>query len=249
MDDMALARERERTITVLSIVVTLIVVGGYVTFGNSPISMQLRSLIGVDDRLRPPVTADVDGAYKFLETHPDGRPVGFNPCREIEYVVNPDGAPGDWQGLVERAIGEVVDATGLGFVSVGTTDDRDFSERIDSSGDALPVIIAWADDQEVESLADDVAGVGGPTVVSRGIQRSFVSGSVVMDTDITDRLDRQIGGSNAQLGLLLHELGHLVGLDHVKDSSELMYPTATTMSSYGPGDLQGLSLLGANPCR
>ncbi len=249
MDDMALPRERERTITVLSIVVTLIVVGGYVTFGNSQISTQLRSVLGVEDRLRPPVTADANGAYAFLGTHPDGRPVGFNPCREIEYVVNPAGAPGGWEELVERAIGEVSDATGLGFVDAGTTDSRDFAERIDSSGDALPVIIAWADDEEVDALADDVAGVGGPTLVSRGIGRSYVSGSVVMDTDITDRLDRQIGGGNAQLGLLLHELGHLVGLDHVDDPDELMFPTSTTMTSFGPGDLQGLSLLGAIPCR
>ncbi len=249
MDDMALPRERERTITVLSIVVTLIVVGGYVTFGSSPISMQLRSMLGVDDRLRPAVTADENGAYAFLDTHSDGRPVGFNPCREIDYVVNPAGAPGDWETLVDRAMAELEDATGLALVSAGTTDSRDFAERVDSSGDPLPVIVAWADDREVEALADDVAGVGGPTLVQRGLQRSYVSGSVVMDTDITDRLDRQIGGADAQLGLLLHELGHLVGLDHVDDSSELMYATATRMSSFGPGDLQGLSLLGAIPCR
>ena len=249
MDDMARARERERTITVLSIVVTLIVVAGYVTFGNSPISIQVRSLVGLDDRLRPAVTADADGAYAFLATHPDGRPVGFNPCQKIEYVVNPAGAPGDWEELVETAIGELSDATGLAFSDEGTTDDRSFSERIDRSNDPLPVIIAWADDQEVDALADNVAGVGGPTEVRLGPLRSYVSGSVVMDTDITDRLDRQIGGSNAQLGLLLHELGHLVGLDHVDDSNELMFPTATNMSSYGAGDLQGLSLLGAIPCR
>ena len=248
MDDMALPRERERTITVLSIVVTLIVVGAYVTFGNSPISMQLRSLLGVDDRLRPAVSADVNGAYAFLETHDNGRPVGFNPCREIHYVVNPSGAPDDWESLMDVAFRELGDATGLGFVSDGTTDDRNFSQRIDSSGNPEPVIIAWADDEEVDALADDVAGVGGPTLIQRGRLRSYVSGSVVMDTDITDRLDRQIRGGNAQLGLLLHELGHLVGLDHVDDSNELMFPTATNMSAYGPGDLQGLSLLGAIPC-
>ena len=236
MDDMALARERERTITVLSIVVTLIVVGGYVAFGNSPVSMQLRSLFGVDDRLRPAVEADADGAYAFLETRSNGSPLGFSPCREIDYVVNPAGAPDNWAELVSIAIREVSDATGLQFEDQGVTDDRNFSERIDSSGNA-------------DALADDVAGVGGPTLIQRGNLRSFASGSVILDTDITDRLDRQFGGGNAQLGLLLHELGHLVGLDHVDDPDELMYPTATSMTSFGPGDLQGLSLLGAIPCR
>jgi len=249
MDDMALARERERTITVLSVVVTLVVVGGYVAFGNSPVSMQLRSLFGVDDRLRPAVEADANGAYAFLETRSNGSPLGFSPCREIGYVVNPAGAPDNWAELVSIAVREVSDATGLQFEDEGVTDDRNFSERIDSSGNAEPVIIAWADDSEVDALADDVAGVGGPTLIQRGNLRSFASGSVILDTDITDRLDRQIGGGNAQLGLLLHELGHLVGLDHVDDPNELMYPTATSMTAFGPGDLQGLSLLGAIPCR
>lgn len=246
---MALARERERTITVVSVVVTLIAVGAYVTFGNSPVSTTLRSMFGVDDRLRPPVTPDADGAYAFLDVRPGGQPVGFNPCQEIEYVVNPSGAPDDWESLVDTAIGELSDATGLAFSFEGTTDSRDFAERIDAGGDPDPVIIAWADDEEVDELADDVAGIGGPTVVQRGRLLSYVSGSVVMDTDITDRLDRQIGGTNAQLGLLLHELGHLVGLDHVTDSSELMFAQATSMTSFGPGDLQGLALLGAIPCR
>ena len=48
---------------------------------------------------------------------------------------------------------------------------------------------------------------------------------------------------------LLHELGHLVGLDHVDDPNELMYPRAAERTSYGPGDLKGLALLGAIPCR
>ena len=48
--------------------------------------------------------------------------------------------------------------------------------------------------------------------------------------------------------LVLHELGHLVGLDHVEDQRELMYPTMTGLRSFGPGDRSGLAALGAGRC-
>jgi predicted Zn-dependent protease len=47
--------------------------------------------------------------------------------------------------------------------------------------------------------------------------------------------------------LLLHELGHVVGLGHTPDSAQIMYPDLRPMSSaqYQPGDLGGLARLGA----
>ena len=43
----------------------------------------------------------------------------------------------------------------------------------------------------------------------------------------------------------MHELGHVIGLDHVTDQSQIMYPTVTTkLSVFGAGDLAGLQLLG-----
>jgi hypothetical protein len=48
--------------------------------------------------------------------------------------------------------------------------------------------------------------------------------------------------------VVLHELGHLVGLDHVRDRGELMFPTANDVVGYGPGDLQGLAALGRGAC-
>ncbi len=249
MDDMAVGRERERTVTVLSIVITLVVLVGYVAFGNSAISVRLRGLTGLDDRLRDAVAADGDGSYAFLYTQPGtDRPVGFSPCRTIGYVVNPEGAPNGWADLVGSAVTEVSDRTGLEFEDRGTTDDRTFDGRTSRTGKPQPVIIAWADADEVEGLADDVAGLGGPTMVQLAGSRAFVTGSVVLDTATTDRLAQEPGGRARQRGLLLHELGHLVGLDHVDDRNELMYPQAGTRTTYGPGDRAGLALIGAIPC-
>lgn len=249
MDDMARPRERERTITVVSLVLTLIAVGAYVTFGDSQFSMRVRSIFGVDERVMPAVEAGATGPHRFLNTQPGSdQPVGFSPCRTIDYVVNPEQAPRGWRRYVEDAIAEVSERTGLRFDDEGTTEDRDFEQRIDPVRGPKPVLIGWADEDEVADLADDVAGLGGPTMTELGGRRAYVTGSVVLDSETTDRLERQPRGSELQVALLLHELGHLVGLDHVEDPEQLMYPDGITRPGYGPGDVEGLAALGAIPC-
>jgi hypothetical protein len=43
-------------------------------------------------------------------------------------------------------------------------------------------------------------------------------------------------------------LGHLVGLAHVSDGSQLMYPTTSAVLDFAPGDLSGLVELGRGEC-
>jgi hypothetical protein len=49
------------------------------------------------------------------------------------------------------------------------------------------------------------------------------------------------------MSLLLHELGHAMGLGHVAAKSEVMHEGLGPWSRpyYGPGDLAGLARLGA----
>ena len=48
--------------------------------------------------------------------------------------------------------------------------------------------------------------------------------------------------------MLLHELGHVLGLDHVDNADELMNDDNLGLTAYGPGDLAGLRQLGNGPC-
>ncbi len=181
-----------------------------------------------------------EGAYAYAMTQSDGvSPVGFDPCQPVKIVINPQNAPDGYADMVDTAVQHTNDAAGLNLSVVGETDDRNLSSR----GPGEPVILAWADADEVPELAGDVRGLGGSTSIRQGGERRYVSGMVVIDTE---GRSFDIGGRISQ-AVLDHELGHVVGLGHVNDPGQLMNPTPSRLS-YGDGDLQGLASLGAIPC-
>jgi predicted Zn-dependent protease len=60
---------------------------------------------------------------------------------------------------------------------------------------------------------------------------------------------REPDGERIARDIVLHELGHLVGLAHVDDPSELMYPEGQAdLHNYQQGDQTGLTQLGQGPC-
>jgi hypothetical protein len=67
-----------------------------------------------------------------------------------------------------------------------------------------------------------------------------VSGAAMVDVDANDGIQERVW---------MHEIGHLLGLDHVSDPTELMYFSLGSQPGFGPGDLEGLWNLGAaQPC-
>ena len=53
-------------------------------------------------------------------------------------------------------------------------------------------------------------------------------------------MERSGDGSRASELILAHELGHVLGLDHVDDAGELMNAEYVGQYGFGPGDREGL---------
>ncbi|WP_427004629.1 matrixin family metalloprotease [Pseudarthrobacter sp. H2] len=203
----------------------------------------------------PRKPAAVSNSYKFLATNEDGSPVGYSPCRPLHYVVNAGLAPAGAGRLVENAITTVSRATGITFIDDGATAEAPAQSRSPYQKDAYgdrwaPLLIAWTTPEQAPQLKGPVIGTGGSTHFSFGDgPKSFVTGSLELDSpQITEELRRPDGAAYAT-AVILHELGHVMGLEHVDDPSQLMYPEIGAPDGLAAGDLNGLQALGRAACR
>lgn len=208
-----------------------------------------------DGRLVEAVEVTTQGAYTFLHLDESGAPVGYDPCRPVRYVVSPDGMPDGALPLVQEAAAVVGAAAGLVLEYAGTTDEVPAVERTliqpERYGDVwAPVLVAWADEATLPELAGAVAGVGGSAAVpgADGEGQWLAAGRVVLDkADVGAMLEHPAGQAQAR-GLMVHEMAHVLGLDHVEDPAELMFPVSSTRTDLGPGDRAGLALVGQVAC-
>lgn len=180
-------------------------------------------------------------------------PVAFDPCRPVHYVLNPEGAPPDGASLIRDAIARVQTATGLQFVFDGTTTEAPNKERPSYQPERYgrrwaPVLVAWSDENAFPELAGYVAGIGSADpVYAAGNRLVYVSGEVVLDRQ---QLSPASTPDRAMVrAIMLHELGHVMGLAHTSDRAQIMFSeTQFDVRDYGEGDLRGLALLGTQAC-
>lgn len=193
-----------------------------------------------------------------LTTNRDGSIVRWNPCAPIHYAVNaalaadPAGALADTQA----AIAKVAAASGLTFAYDGSTTVVPTRAWLDGGGSASStLVIAWAAPGSQAGDSDlfgaDADGEGGWTEsgVSKDGQTwtwQIKRGFVVVDPAGAAGYAPGFGAGQSRGVLLMHELGHAVGLGHVDNQRDVMFPVITSSSraQWGPGDLAGLTRVG-----
>jgi hypothetical protein len=250
---------RSAGITVWPALLAVLFVGGGSIFIAHQSGLLVSGLIGGRDSLgTPPDVSHGAGAFAFIATQPNDpdEPVTYSPCDYIHVEVNDELAPIGSEGLLESAIARVSAATGLQFVVEGTTDrlpaDRIYlPSRLVFVSNTDPVLIAWTTPEVVPRLTGDTVGLGGSAALESNLTRRvrFVTGTISLDAP---QLSQMLGGPDGRAlveAVILHELGHVVGLDHVQDPNELMYESNVGQVDFGPGDREGLAALGRGSCR
>ena len=207
-------------------------------------------------RLSPsPAKRSSSTHYTFLSTTTSGRPVGFDPCRPIHLVVNSDESPRGGEQLIKEAAAQVSAATGLVLTVDGRTTEaptisrRSVDERLYGNRWA-PVLVAWTHESANSELAGPVVGVGGPAMAPyrEPSEMHYVTGGVLLDAPAFERILDEPGGRVIARSIVMHELGHLVGLGHVADQRQLMFESMVGQTGFADGDLEGLRQVGSGPC-
>lgn len=207
---------------------------------------------------RPISAGSNSNHYAFTATRrPDGNdPVTWSPCRTIHLVVNKAAAPPQADRLLRESLDRVSELSGLRFVVDGETDETPATDRPPQNknpfkGRWAPALVAWTTPVVVPELQGIVAGVGGPREAPAGYpdERHYVSGIVYLDgPSISDVLQRPTGWAQSR-AIVMHELGHMVGLAHVNSDAELMDgENDSGITDFGEGDREGLRRLGSGPC-
>jgi hypothetical protein len=176
----------------------------------------------------------------------------WNPCQSIHYKVNTSLAPGQLSRVIS-AVASVSQATGLHFVYDGATS---YVPEAGQWNQPDELVVSFANHNGMNSGSTYLAGAN--QLGEGGFQSTYTtSNGRISDYKITkgyaviDATAFSYSSDKVKNDTLLHELGHAVGLNHARYTSEIMYPVISNNSptGYTAGDLAGLAKVGSgNGC-
>lgn len=170
----------------------------------------------------------------------------WNPCQVVTYRTNFTLAPAEARVSLDQALAQVTRATGVRFQHVGETTavfDGAAGHRSYEAGTNL--FIGWAPPSHTLSpLNGSTIGYGGIMTSkwakdARGTLWRATTGGLVLNSEYAGWT------TSMQVEMLMHELGHAVGLGHANGEPQIMYPIINgARLAWGAGDLTGFRGLG-----
>jgi hypothetical protein len=171
----------------------------------------------------------------------------WDSCRTITWKFNRAGSPKGGLKQVRGAIARVHAATGLEFVYAGRTRQTPRFQGVKGTD----VIVGWLGRKAFTRKYGSMVGIAGATYATgwklpdgTSVSRA-VRGGVVLNARWKPNLRNGFGRGYTWGEVVMHELGHVVGLDHVRNDTQLMFDTVTGGAArWGAGDLNGFRKLG-----
>ena len=215
--------------------------------------------VGVDSSPTPlgkPQPVTYSTSYKFTNLNVKTKaPISWDPCRPIHYVINNQNQLPNGMEMIQAAVNEISYYSGFKFVYDGPSREN-FQENRKSYQPKIygnkwsPVLFTWSTPVTHPGLSQDVLGEGGASVLNRSSDSQiYVSGIVDLESGALKEFMSTKKDDSKVKAVILHELGHVMGLDHTDGPWEIMYPEANLqVFKLGLGDISGLSILGSQPC-
>ena len=177
--------------------------------------------------------------------------VRWDSCGRIRWTFNPRKAPRNGLDQVREGVRRIHLATGLDFDYVGRTDQR--PNPYGKNVDGAELIIGWRTAKDFKPFSErrGTVGVGG-NMYYGGYEEAdgsrvykAVQGGVVLNASMRGDLANGYGKGFTWGEVVIHELGHVMGLKHPDADSQIMFASVIRRDAdWGAGDLAGLRALG-----